>query len=182
VYELINDCDCKLVACVVNKAEVQQQYKKPHYAPATAYDCLLQRAQLEMRASGGEIHVTIDAMDGATPKGRQYLENLKRQHATLKKHGSPLMRGMSFDCIGGQAFRDSKNDERLQLADLVSYAVYRQFVDHGADWEDAGREELPVYEYFGRIGAKFRSNRGRIQGYGIVKFPMNRRVPWEARR
>lgn len=180
VYDLINGCDCKLVACVVNKAEVQDQYKKPHYAPAIAYDCLLQRAQQEMRASGGEIHITIDAMDGATPKGRQYLENLRRQHASLKKHGSPLMRGMSFDCIGGQAFRDSKSDERLQLADLVSYAVYRQFVDYGAGWEDAGQEELPTYEYFERIGSKFRSNRGRIQGYGIVKFPLNNRVPWEA--
>lgn len=182
VYSLLNDCDCKLVACVVNKEEVQQQYKQPHYAPAIAYDCLLQRVQQEMASYGGEAFVTIDAMDGATPRGHQYLDNLKRQHAKLKRHGSPLMGGMRFDRIGGQAFRDSKADERLQLADLVSYAVYRQFVDHGPDWENKDKKQLPVYEYFGRIASKFRNHAGRVQGYGIVKFPLNTRIHWGVKK
>lgn len=178
VYALLNRCDCKLVACVVNKAEVQEQYKKPHYAPAIAYDLLLQRVQQEMQACAGEAHITIDAMSGATPKGRQYLDNLTKQHAALKKNGSHLMRNMSFDRIGGQAFRNSQNDERLQLADLVSYAVYRQFVNHGPQWEEAGQEHLPLYQYFERVTGKFRNDRGRIQGYGIVKFPRNKRILW----
>lgn len=181
VYALLNGCNCNLVACVVNKAEVQEKYKNPYYAPAIAYDCLLQRAQLEMGACRGETSVIIDAMDGATPKGRQYLDNLQRQHAKLKKHGSPLMAGLRFDRIRGQRFRDSKDDERLQLADLVSYAVYRQFVDHGPAWEQGGGK-LPTYEYFARIARKFRSQNRRIQGYGIVKFPSNERIPWRVKR
>lgn len=84
---------------------------------------------------------------------------------------------MAFDHVGGMAFRDSHLDERLQLADLVAYAVFRQFVDYGPDWEDDSKP-LPVYEYLERLAPKFRNHNGRLQGYGIVKFPMNKRVKW----
>jgi hypothetical protein len=116
-------------------------------------------------------------MTGATAAGNQHLALLKRQHQLLRSRGSTLLKGMSFDRIGGISFRDSKLDERLQLADLVAYATYRQFVDYGADWEDDSKP-LELYEYLGRLAPKFRNRNGRIQGYGIVKFPMNRRVPW----
>jgi hypothetical protein len=125
----------------------------------------------------GEVHVTIDSMSGATPAGNQHLDNLRRQHESLKKRGSALRKGMTFDRIGGVAFRDSKLDERLQLADLVAYAIYRQFVDHSPEWEDPSKPLL-TYEYLERIATKFRNQGGRIQGYGIIKFPRERRVPW----
>lgn len=177
-YEVIREADCQLVACAVNKAEVQRLYRdRAYYAPAIAYDCLLQRAQQEMASCAGEVHVTIDSMTGATPAGNQHLDLLRKQHEALKKRGSTIRRGMPLDRIGGIAFRDSERDERLQLADLVAYAVYRQFVDHGSDWEDPSKP-LPTYEYLDRIAPKFRNDRGRIQGYGIVKFPRNRRVLW----
>lgn len=178
-YEVILDSDCMLMACVVDKAEVQRLYKdRAYYAPAIAYDCLLQRAQQEMVSCGGEVHVTIDSMTGATQSGNQHAVLLRRQHNLLQKQGSSLRRGMTFDRIGGIAFRDSAADERLQLADLVSYAVFRQFVDHGPAWEDDSQPRLETYEYFERLETKFRNLDGRIQGYGLVKFPMNRRVPW----
>jgi hypothetical protein len=84
---------------------------------------------------------------------------------------------MVFDRIGNVSFRDSKLDERLQLADLVAYAVYRQFMDYGPNWEKPAKP-LPTYEYFGRLAPKFRNHKGRVQGYGIAKFPMGRRIPW----
>lgn len=178
-YNLILDSDCKLIACVVDKAEVQQKYgERAYYAPAIAYDCLLQRAQQEMVACNGEVHVTIDSMTGATPSGNQHAMLLRRQHNQLQKRGSSLRRGMTFNRIGGIAFRDSASDERLQLADLVSYAVYRQFVDHGSEWEDDSQTRLVTYEYLERLETKFRNRNGRFQGYGLVKFPMNKRVPW----
>jgi len=178
VYELMREASCKLVACVVDKAEVQQLYgDKAYYAPAIAYDCLLQRVQQEMTDCKGEVHVTVDAMTGATSAGNQHLNLLKRQDSILQNRGSTLLRGMSFDRVGGIAFRDSKLDERLQLADLVAYSVYRQFVDFGTDWEDDSKP-LELYDYLNRLATKFRNHNGRIQGYGIVKIPMNRRVPW----
>ena len=172
------EANCVLLACVVDKAEVQQMYgDKAYYAPAISYECLMQRVQQEMSDRDGYVHVTIDNMTGATPAGNQHAYLLRRQHALMRDNGSRLIKGMAFDRIGGMAFRDSHLDERLQLSDLVAYAVYRQFVDYGPDWEDDSKP-LPVYECLERLAPKFRNHGGRIQGYGIVKFPMNRRVKW----
>ncbi len=182
LYEIISDADCGLVGCVVNKKEVRDKYGRDAYhPPAIAYECLLQRAQKEMAACDGAISVTIDHMTGATQAGNQHKANLRRQHERLKKHGSSLQRGFAFDRVeGGLSFRDSKDDERLQLADLVAYAIYRQFLDHGPDWEDPSKS-LDVYDYLGRVLHKFWNDNGVVAGYGIVKFPMNRRVPWTLR-
>jgi hypothetical protein len=181
LYELISFTDCVLVACVVNKQEVQSKYPEPHYAPSIAYDCLLQRAQLEMESKNGKLHVVIDDMSGATPKGNQYKENLRYQHKWLLTRGSPLRTGLVFDRIGGLSFSDSRADERLQLADLAAYAVYRQFVEHGSSWE-VDANSLPTYSYFEKIAHKFRKNEyGRIQGYGIVKFPLKNRIEWSVK-
>jgi hypothetical protein len=180
-YQAIAETNCMLLACVVDKAEVQQLYKdRAYYAPAISYECLMQRVQQEMRDCNGHVHVTIDNMTGATPAGNQHAYLLRRQHSRMREHGSALMSGMAFDRLGGMAFRDSHLDERLQLADLVAYAVYRQFVDYGSHWEDSSKP-LPVYEYLARLVPKFRNNNRRIQGYGIIKFPMNRRVRWSAK-
>lgn len=183
VYNLIASTNLELVGCVVNKVEVQQEYgENAWYAPAIAYECLLQRVQNAMVEKAGIVHVTIDDMTGATPKGSQYRENLERHHRSLVVHGSKLMRGFAFDRLGGQAFSDSSHDERLQLADLVAYAIYRQFVDHGADWEDTTKTALPVYEYLHKISQKFRNQDGRIQGFGIVKFPRKGRILWRVKK
>jgi len=172
VYALISALDARLVAALVDKAAVQKRYKKPWYAPAIAYECLLQRTQMEMSKCSGLLHVTIDDMSGATPKGNQYRDNLVKHHARLLTHGSTLQRGMKFDRLAGQRFSDSKADERLQLADLVAYCVYKQFVDHGPDW-DSNAPRIPAYMYLAKIIDKFcRNDRGVVAGYGIVKFPL----------
>ena len=174
LYDIIVDSDCQLVGCVVNKKEVRDRYGRTAYhPPAIAYECLLQRAQKEMAACGGTISVTVDHMTGATQAGNQHRVNLRRQHESLRKHGSNLVRGVTFDRIeGGLSFKDSKDDERVQLADLVAYSIYRQFLDYGSDWEDPSKS-LEVYEYLARILKKFWNRSGVVPGYGIVKFPMN---------
>lgn len=179
VYDLILAQDCLLIAAIVSKAEVIGRYgERAWYAPAIAYDCLAQRLQLEMSArEGGLVHVTIDDMDGATPKGKQYRDNLERHHKRLRTFGSALQRGMMMDRLAGLSFADSKFDERLQLADLVTYSVYRQFVDHGAAWDSPGAE-LPTYEYLARLAPKFRNHNGLISGYGIIKFPTVAHLRW----
>lgn len=185
LYAVICDHELELVACVVNKAEVQQKYtlEKAWYAPAIAYECVVQRVQHSMEQCGGYTHVTIDDMDGKSPKGNDWRANLEAQHKQLRTRGSSLIKGMELDRIVGDkpVFRDSAHDDRLQLADLVAYSVYRQFVDHGPDWEQEGKP-LPVYDYLDRICHKFRNQNGRVQGFGIVKFPLNKRVRWVARK
>ncbi len=176
LYEIINEADCQLVGCVVNKKEVKDKYgSSANHPPGIAYECVLQRAQKEMDGCGGAINVTIDHMTGATRAGNQHKLNLERQHERLKRYGSGLLRGVTFERIEGLSFKDSKDDERLQLADLVAYAIYRQFLDYGADWEDPTKA-VEAYEYLYKIIEKFWNYNGIVSGYGIVKFPMNRRV------
>ncbi|NLV41133.1 MAG: DUF3800 domain-containing protein [Candidatus Hydrogenedentes bacterium] len=179
VYELIVGTDCTLLACVVKKEEVQQLYaERAHYAPAIAYDILLQRVQLEMARRRGYAHIVVDDMSGATPRGNQYKDNLKKQHQRLKTAGSQLRKGFVFDRIGNLRFSDSNADERLQLADLVAYGVYRQFVEYGDAW-DGDAESLPVYEYLQKLGPRFAASpSGTISGYGIVKFPRTKGRKW----
>ena len=159
---------------------MQAAYPNPWYAPAVAYEILLQRAVQAVRAPDS-FSVTIDDMSGATPHGNQYKYNLTRQHGMLQRFGSRLQRGLSFVPLEGRLrFTDSAAHHLIQVADVVAYNVFRQFRDHGEAWED-DTKELPVYDYFDRIASKFRKgDGGRIQGYGIVKFPLVKRVAWIA--
>jgi hypothetical protein len=177
VYALINSLDCKLIAAVVDKCAVQNTYVVPWPASGIAYEVLIQRAQMEMIERGGTVHVTVDNMTGATPKGNQYRRNLKIQHEKLRAHGSTLQPGMALDRIDGMAFTDSRADERIQLADLVAYAVYRQFINHGKEWDEKN-PKLPLYDYLGRINTKFRNHNGQVAGFGIAKFPMASKASW----
>ena len=73
-------------------------------------------------------------------------------------------------------FEKSSKSNFLQLADMVAYNVWRQFVDYGDEWdkhEPDVHHELPLYPYFKIIADNFyhEENTGRVSGYGIVKLP-----------
>lgn len=182
LFDLIEKADAKLIACVVDKLHMREDYKdRAHQPSACAYEFLLQRAQLEMLDVGGTARVIMDDMDGATPAGRQYKANLLTHHRSLRANGSRYVRpAIPMDRIEGELqFRKSQHDNRIQLADLVAYAVYRQFFSHGEAWESVENRNLVMYEYFERIAHKFRQDQnGRVQGFGIVKAPLRRRIPW----
>lgn len=180
VYDAVVDTDLQLLAAVVDKAHMQERYgTHAWYAPAVAYDCLLQRVALEVRPPHG-VRVFIDDMSGATPKGNQYRDNLRSHHAQLCATGSRLQRDVRFDGIEpGLRFVNSARSHLIQVADIVSYNVNRQFVDFPDAWEARGQSVLPTYPWFLRLAAKFRTDGlGRIQGYGVVKFPLKTRVRW----
>jgi Protein of unknown function (DUF3800) len=126
--------------------------------------------------------VTVDDISGKTPKHHEYKELLSKHHDQLRQRGSTLVRSLSFSCVHGPVrFMNSQHSDLIQVADLAAYNVHRQFRDFGTEWETAGEPgvPLPTYPYFERISAKFRKDtRGRVQGFGIVKFPLRRRVYW----
>lgn len=134
------------------------------------------------------VSVIIDDMTGSTPKGNQYKRNLRRHHKQLKKEGSRLLphkyTAKDFDCLVSDIkFVDSAESHLIQVADIVAYNVYRQFVDFGQFWEEKPDNDdptLPTYEWFNSIAHKFRqeSYQNRIQGYGVVKFPLQERIIW----
>jgi hypothetical protein len=181
-YDVVAAAPVQLVAVVVDKVHMQEDYappKTPWYAPAVAYEVLLQRVVQEVRVPA-TVGVVIDDMTGATPRGNQYKRNLIGHHKRLRTVGSSLQRGIAFSSlVPGPRFLNSAQSHLIQVADTVSYNVLRQFTDHGDAWEDALIKILPTYSWFHRLGRKFRTDgEGRIQGFGIVKFPMRARIRW----
>ena len=179
-YGLIADSELQLVAAVIDKVHMQEDYpSSPWYAPTVAYELLLQRVVHDVHLPA-TVAVTIDDIPGATPKGNPYTDNLKAQHRHLRTRGSRLQRGLNFGCLEPDLrFVNSAFSHLVQVADVVVYNVYRQFYDHGDAWEDAAAKTLPAYAWFKRLGRKFRSDgTGRIQGYGVVKFPLRKQVRW----
>jgi hypothetical protein len=150
-YDLIGNCHLQLCASVVDKIHVQEDYKDPWYAPALAYEFLLQRIVQEVR-SPERVSIIVDNMTGATPKGNQYRKNLEAHHTKLLKHGSSLIKKLDFSpVVPGIRFVDSSRVHLIQVADVVAYNVYRQFVDHGDSWESGatgpdGKVSLPTYK------------------------------------
>lgn len=183
LYCSIAERNLMIIAVAVDKVQSKAQYgDKAWYPPAIAYELLMQRAVQEVRHPDN-LAVVIDDMMGATPAGNQYKANLKAHHAQLRKSGSRLQPKLRFGQINNDLrFFDSAHWAQVQVADIVAYNVYRQFVEYGDEWEGKGLvngEPLPVYPWFEKLSPKFRSDgSGRIQGYGIIKFPMGKRVPW----
>jgi hypothetical protein len=181
-YQLLIQASLQLIGVVVNKRHMQEKYSRPWYAFTAAYDVLLQRGALTV-PNGSSLAVTVDDISGKTPKHNDYKELLADHHAALRARGSRLQPQISFACLDSPVrFVLSQHSDLIQAADLVSYCVHRQFRDHGDDWErppTGPDRRLPMYPHFERIAGKFvRSGNGRVQGYGIVKFPLLNQIRW----
>jgi Protein of unknown function (DUF3800) len=186
IYNIIINADLEFIVSVIDKQHMHEDYENPWYAPAIAYELILQRVARNFDQDT-LVRVTIDDMSGATPKGNQYKKNLTRHHKQLCEGDSRLYKGFDFTCLSEKLkFQNSKLSEMLQLADLIAYNVYRQFVEYGEEWEidpernEEGEGKLPTYEFLNKIDNKFRQGPdNRIQGYGIIKFPLRNRIRWQ---
>lgn len=183
-YSAALDEELVLLACVVDKEHMTEDYGAAGrwYPPAVAYEFVVQRAQNELSSTPTSRFSTVmDDMSGKTPNDSEYADNLRRHHEQLKKTGSNFIPLRIGALVGRIKFMNSRDSHLIQLADLVAYNVFRQFRDYGEQWEDEGLVRLPAYDWFRKIAQKFRRDEtGRIQGYGVVKAPMRKRVPWTA--
>jgi len=179
-YDHLLDADVKIVACVVDKQHMVEDYlQKRWYTPALAYEAMIQRLQNEFGPKGRTFGVVIDDMTGKTPNSTEYRANLVKHHAQLQRSGGNLIKMPMSALEGNLRFANSRDNHLIQAADLIAYNVFRQFREFGEEWEDLGLSQLPTYDWFRRIAPKFRRGpNGRIQGYGVVKIPMRARVPW----
>lgn len=176
-YDEIARADVRLFAAVVDKVQVQEKYADPWNTPALAYEFLVQRVVLEVtRAESAR--VVIDDMEGATPRGNQYRENLKRQHRGLLRHGSRLQERLDFSPLLPKIiFIDSADSNLIQAADAIAYNVNNQFNMYGNEWDKGvagpdGKLSLPTHGRFECLLKRFcRGPNGRVQGFGVVKFP-----------
>lgn len=177
LYEIVSSTNLQLMAAIINKEHMQEDYENPWYPPALAYEVLMQRVVQEV-LSPNTVSIVVDDMDGATPKGNQYKANLKAHHKSLRQTGSRLKNGLDWGPLQGIKFIDSAKSHHIQVADIVAYNVYRQFVEHGELWENKVNKELLTYSWFEKLAPKLRNSEGRIQGYGVVKMPLRHRVRW----
>ena len=181
LYQLILDTDLKPIAAVVDKVHMHEVYgTNAHYPAAVAYECLLQRAEYEMRRCGGNAAVRVDLMSGKTPDGDNHQDLIKTQHDYLRKNGSRLLRGYSFGRIEGEVrFWNSAKSNLIQVADITAYNILRQFRDNSSEWDDPLSKQVPVYEPLGRLLPKYCADaNGEVQGFGIVKFPRLASKKW----
>jgi hypothetical protein len=183
-YQCILASDLQALAVAIDKPYYQEKYgSSAWYPPAIAYELLLQRAVQEILAPDG-LSVVVDDMSGATPKGNQYKRNLRLHHASLRKNGSRLQKKVRFTSLNTDIkFVNSAHSHQVQVADLVAYNVYRQFSPYSLGTclgERANIAEAPVYPWLQKLLPKFRSDlRGRVQGYGLIAFPLENKNAWE---
>jgi hypothetical protein len=178
-YELMKMPDITYLAAVIDKPQMLARYPRAWYASATAYQFLLQRYELQLRRGGVGGHVTVDDMEGASPNANQWRALLKAEHTRLKKHGCNLT-PMRFEHVSDTfLFGHSHKFELLQVADIVAYNVYRQFRDHGDEWDRADGHDVPLYHPLRMLLPRFATgDGGRLEGWGIVKWPSQRTKRW----
>lgn len=175
----INRAPITFLAGVVDKHMMEEKYASPHYAGGVAYTLLLQRYQrlLEKRRSFGT--VVFDDPSGKSPGGFEWRILLQRQHAKLRRYGCPYT-GMEFEDVGAMSFADSAASAFIQIADLVSYNTFRQFRDHGDEYDDPDARRLTLYDQFRQISGRFDCGSGEVfAGYGVAKWPARSRNRWK---
>ncbi|MBN1460609.1 MAG: DUF3800 domain-containing protein [Armatimonadetes bacterium] len=179
MYEWLVATRLTLIAGVIDKEQMQEDYSDPHHPSALGYQVFLQRYQKFLMATNALGAVMIDEPSGKSGPGNKWKDLLKRQHARLKKHGCSYT-GTTFDnVLDSIDFLDSAHSSLVQLADLVAYNTFRQFKDHGSAWDDPDATQLSVYPYLDRMLPRFYRARDRvISGYGIAKMPTRARKKW----
>jgi hypothetical protein len=174
-------CPVQYVAAAIDKVQMKAKYVTPWHPSSTGYQFLLQRYQKHLLRVNGFGHVTMDDMDGASPAHNQWRDLLRNQHARLKKDGCSLTK-LRFDNVAQTLrFGDSKKFHLLQIADLVAYNVLRQFRDHGENWDDPAKGDLPMYARLKPLLPRFMRGpepTNQLQGWGVVKWPSGHKGRW----
>jgi hypothetical protein len=180
-YRLIVQAPLTAFGAIVDKLHMQERYGSPWYAPTVAYEVLMQRVVLSVPRDS-TVSVTMDDISGKTPRANEYGTLLAVHHDQLRRSGSKLQPRISFAPLAGPIrFTNSERSDLVQVADVIAYNLHRQFRDHGEAWErpPSGAGTLPLYPHFKKICGKFCQDKGgRIQGFGIVKFPLKNQIRW----
>jgi hypothetical protein len=178
LYSWLKNAPVKLLAGVVDKPLMQSKYITPHYPGSVSYTMFLQRFQkfLSKRSASGS--VVFDDPAGKSPGGFEWRSLLQRQHANLKRNGCPYTR-TQFSAVGAITFTDSRSSVFVQVADLVAYNTFRQFRDHGRDWDNPSGASLPLYTHFETLVPLFDMGpQQQFGGFGVAKWPLRRRATW----
>lgn len=178
-YKLFEQYPFQSIAIVVDK----RYYRNPRYDEKTPLDIaaatLFDRNEMHPK---GRCHIIFDQMDShiKTRTGSQG-KVLQLSNTKIELNGKELKKyhHVSVD------FVDSSKSNFLQLADMVAYNVWRQFVEYGDEWDihspEGEHRILPTYSYFDKISPSFYTKGDRLSGIGLVKVPdpFNKSKSWK---
>jgi hypothetical protein len=186
LYDILDHPALHLFSAVVDKTQMQKAYSLPQNPSSLAYRLIFERFQhfLEAQEESSYGIVIFDRIDDtAFRKGYENL--LSRQHLRYLEKGTDFVK--IDNIVEGLLFIPSAANCFVQLADICAYNIFRQFVEHGNEWDKPGGKTLPLYHYFGRIVYHFYTGpRSTLSGYGIKKYPDHKKlnlsqVDWELR-
>lgn len=170
-YPLFNEYDMQLVAVIVDK----RYYKNPRHENKTpleiAVETLFDRTELHPHR---DCQIVFDQMDSQIKSHKRDQGKIFQIADTkIDLQDGKYRNKYSHTSV---RFEKSASSNFLQLADMVAYNVWRQFVDFGDEWDNHSmfgkHRVLPTYSYFEKISSNFyHGDNNRVNGYGIVKLP-----------
>lgn len=96
-----------------------------------------------------------------------------------KNDGMTNVYVQEYKNISGIEFAHSHSENFLQMADICAYNIYRQFMEHGNEW-DGHNSTLQTYDYFNRIRQNFISGRDKqVRGIGLTCIPDVNKTNWK---
>lgn len=129
-----------------------------------------------LKMIGHPVHVHFDQFDSnlkVTKGHHKAIHSLQYSKIPITRYTDNMNHIKHID------FKKSSTENFLQLVDIASYNVYRQFVEHGREWENSSpKTKLSLYTYFSKIKNNFLNKDNNICGVGIVKLPDNRNFNW----
>lgn len=157
--ETIEKIDYKIITSVIKKEDHIKKYGKLADDPyEIGLTFLLERVLFELDEFDGFAEVMIES------RGKNEDSNLAAKYNELITRGSHKVKASRFmSRYSGKAIfhPKSKNDNGLQMADLCAYPTARHILHPD--------QPYPAYD---KISNKFRkSNKNRVEGYGIKVFP-----------
>ncbi len=177
LYQILGHPSLVLFASVVDKVQMASTYATPQNPSSLAYRHIFERFQhfLETREDATYGIVIFDKIHDATFQAKGYENLLTRQHLRYLQQGTDFVQ--IDNIVEGLLFIPSSENNFVQLADLCAYDIFRQFKDHGKQWDSPAADSWPLYGYFSRIIHQFYTGPGNaLSGYGIKKYPDHKKL------
>lgn len=167
LYQTLWEANIVLIACAVDKFALQRESAQLESPLVRAYLTLLEQIQSFLRAQQDFGIVVFDKINESQFKKYGYEQELAQQHLLWRQRTA--QREGTVRVIEGLLFLPSHENNFIQLADLCAYNIYRQFVNHGDEW-DTGF--VSRYDYFALIEGKlFCDADGSYRGFGLRRCP-----------
>jgi len=132
LYDALLSYNVTLIATVIDKEQMQEQYKQPQSPSSLAYRLIFERIELMLEEQADAYGLVIfDKITDLEIKKKGYENLLTRQHLRYLEKGTEFIQINQI--IEGLLLIPSHENNMLQLADLCSYNIYRQFVLYGAE-------------------------------------------------